>query len=295
MVEQSKIQWCDHTFNGWIGCSKVSPGCANCYAERSTPARTFNVRWGKDQSRHLTGDDYWKQPYRWNRKAEKDGIRTKVFCASLSDWLDDEVPIIWLQELLTLVFQTPYLNWQLLTKRPQNFHTRLQNMIQFAPKSCAGVNAAAWLSGTWLPDNVWIGTTAENQAMANERIPLLIDIPAKVRFLSCEPLLEKVNLFALNSPIGDPLIHWVIVGGESGSKARPCDAAWMRSIVQQCQDSDVSIFVKQMGSNFADSDCPDWDYKISDKKGGVFEEFSPDLQVRQFPTLSEVTIGGDRD
>ena len=235
MGENSKIEWCHHTFNPWIGCTKVSPGCANCYAEKSTRARVLRSEghetWGKGAKRSLTSEANWKQPLKWNERAARtrvgipgnhlvkigtmDGkvmftdvtcpsggvmppadwealpkFRPRVFCASLSDWLDDEVPIEWLGRLLKLIRDTPHLDWLLLTKRPQNWQARLHKVSEHL-KNQQQPHAVvdAWLDGH-APANVWIGTTMEDQTRADERIPVLLNIPATVRFLSCEPLLS---------------------------------------------------------------------------------------------------------
>ncbi len=280
MAENSKIEWTDHTFNPWLGCTKVSPGCVNCYAEHSTPVRVFGVEWGKGKKRMPTSDANWKKPLAWNRKAEKEGTRYRVFCASLSDWLDNEVPIDWLAELLTLIFETPHLDWQLLTKRPQNFRSRLKAIADGRVGGfSASFNSREWYEGRWIPPNVWVGTTVENQEAADVRIPQLELIPAHTRFLSCEPLIQKVDLHLEIFT----KISWVIIGGESGVNARVCDASWMRSLVRQCSDYSVPAFLKQMGSNFNDGDFPERNYRFSDRKGGNIDEFPFDLQYRQFP------------
>lgn len=271
-MENSKIEWTDHTFNPWEGCTKVSPGCAHCYAE------TRNARWnggtapnwGKGAPRRRTSAAKWKEPLKWERETRRGAAgapgegetrRPRVFCASLADWLDDEVPLAWLIDLLDLIVLTPNLDWQLLTKRPENFRRRLEMM---AP---ARISAGWWLDGTHIPPNVWIGTTVEDQTRADERIPHLLAIPAKVRFLSCEPLLSAVDLRRCDITQGadprrtvDPLlcdrshggfvqgrIHWVIAGGESGPGARPMHPAWARGLRDQCRAADVPFFFKQWG------------------------------------------------
>lgn len=292
MAANSKIEWCHHTFNPWIGCTKVSPGCANCYAEQSTPARVMRAdgheTWGKGATRSLTSEVNWKQPLKWNREAAaawenweaavnaRAGDsgpmpqRPRVFCASLADWLDEEVPIEWLARLMELVMMTPHLDWLLLTKRPQNWETRITAALAEVerikgdwpdrdPETQTGTMLNDWLAGN-PPANVWIGTTVEDQARADERIPLLLNIPARVRFLSCEPLLEKVDLHSphiavetwrvgesFNGPPPLNGIHWVICGGESGPKARPMHPDWARSLRDQCAAAGVPFFFKQWG------------------------------------------------
>lgn len=326
MAEMTKIQWCDHTFNPWIGCTKVSPGCANCYAEVSTPSRAFGVKWGTGQPRRRTGGGYWKDPLNWNRKGGlEDGKRHRVFCASLADWLDDEVPIEWLQDLLKLVYDTPNLDWLLLTKRPENFfrritevQTRRGGVIDTAKGSPEMAEFATWLE-CWRvnaerPGNVWVGTTTEDQKRANERIRNLIEIPARVRFLSVEPMLEEIDLGLVEDgresdderswpkPTESGCeIDWVIVGGESGRGARPCAVEWIEGIVKDCQAAGVACFVKQLGSHVTttNANLQEWDDRteimaqgegfaqgrvmLKHPKGGESTEWPENLRVRQFP------------
>lgn len=259
-MKDSKIEWTDFTFNPWEGCTKVSPGCANCYAEARNKRFNAGANWGKSAPRRMTGEANWMLPLRWNAKFPG----TRVFCASLADWLDDEVPISWTANLFNIIVQTPKLKWQLLTKRPENWSTRMAAVLDyygatkfFYDKQSRGYlahNAAfEWLACN-APYNVWIGTTVEDQERADQRIPELLEIPAVVRFLSCEPLLGPVDL-----ALGDPKhrtagsyhaeIHWVIAGGESGTSARPMHPDWARSLRDQCQQAGVAYFFKQWGSN----------------------------------------------
>lgn len=253
MAENSKIEWCDHTFNPWAGCTKVSPACDNCYAEADQKRFRF-VEWGANAPRRRTSAAYWKQPLKWNAEAEKDGSRRKVFCASWADVFDNHKSIDpqWRLDLWELISETPNLDWLLLTKRPQNFKRYLPD---------------EWDGGTWGGPwpNVWLGTTVENQQEADRRIPHLLDVPARVRFLSCEPLLGPVDLtriFHDHPAHTDALrgiywsergqkeegqIHWVIAGGESGPNARPSHLDWFRDLRDQCAAADVPFFFKQWG------------------------------------------------
>lgn len=261
MGESTGISWTDHTHNEWIGCDKTSPGCKNCYAENATPTRVFRAKglevWGpaKSTPRNLTSKANRRKPFAWNRAALKDGVRRRVFCSSLSDVFEDHPSLpAWRADLWKTIEACDGLDWQLLTKRPEN-------ITRMVPP--------AWLD-KW-PAHVWIGTTVEDQKRAEERIPHLLSVPAAVRFLSCEPLLEAVdlrdhlgsrcvfNIFG-HSPsscsneahyrIG---ISWVIVGGESGTKAREFDLAWPQDIVRQCNGANVPVWVKQAGDNPVDS------------------------------------------
>lgn len=223
----TKIQWTDETFNGWCGCTKVSPGCANCYAEtlakRNLSKSETPLEWGRNKPRVRNSASYWEKPIKWNQQAHKKGIRKKVFASSMADIFDSEVDPAWRADFLTLVSKCPYLDWQVLTKRPQN-------ILEMLPEN--------WGQG-W--DNVWLGTSVEDQIRADERIPLLTAVPAKIRFLSVEPLLGPVQL-NLDS------IDWVICGGESGPKFRPMEAAWAQSVRDQCISSGTPFFFKQWGT-----------------------------------------------
>ena len=242
-MKNSSIEWTDHTFNPWIGCTKVSPGCANCYAEALNKRWKKGDNWGKGAPRVRTSSSYWKQPLQWDSLARlakefymagmaddeirptiKPYVRPRVFSASLADWLDDEVPAEWRRDLLSLIRATPNLDWLLLTKRPGNFYQLIAE--------------DAWNRDN-RPDNVWIGTTVEDQERADERIPKLLEIPARIHFLSCEPLLGPVTI-----PSG---IDWVICGGESGPGARPMHPAWSRSLRDQCAAAGVPFHFKQWG------------------------------------------------
>ncbi|MFA5265911.1 MAG: phage Gp37/Gp68 family protein [Opitutaceae bacterium] len=275
-MKNTKISWCDNTFNPWIGCTKVSSACANCYAA------AMDHRWGHDsfgagKPRRRTSEEYWGQPLGWNAEVEQAMDRReramlvapsgsilpnhpatpRVFCASLADWLDGEVPIEWLADLLALIHATPYLDWLLLTKRPENWARRVEaaSLCEHNDRNeYYGRNVGCWMAN-WLrgdaPENVWVGTTVEYQDMADERIPALLKIPARIRFLSCEPLLGPVQ-FGHIPPEGDTdegeRIHWVICGGESGPNARPMHPDWARSLRDQCKAAGVPFFFKQWGA-----------------------------------------------
>ena len=263
MAEGTKIEWADHTFNPWIGCTKVSPACDNCYAE-DWAKRFKGPAWGKERRR--TSAANWKQPLKWNREAAafraQHGRAPMVFCASLADVFDNQVPDEWRRDLWELIQATPNLIWLLLTKRPQNIAKMLpQWYFQGQQESC-------WGPEGW--PHVWLGTTVENQAEADRRIPHLLRVPAAKRFLSCEPLLGPVDLrdictghhfiSALNGSAwheGPGLnkfernhtgqIDWVIAGGESGRAARPSHPDWFRALRDQCAAAGVPFLFKQWG------------------------------------------------
>jgi protein gp37 len=284
MGERTGIAWTDHTFNPWIGCQKIAAGCLNCYAEKETRPRVLRSRgietWGPKGQRVVTSDAYWKQPLKWNRQAEEDGVRRRVFCGSMCDVFEARDDLIHARaRLATLIEKTPALDWLLLTKRPEN-------AWRFWP----WIKSDGTDSGErdeWYPPNVWLGTSASTQKDLNRNVPHLLRCPASVRFMSLEPLIEAVDLFRTFD--GMVLDHpespdWVIVGGESGVRARPCRIDWIRLVVSQCRAAGVACFVKQMGSRFIG-----WEAKYledperPDAKGGNPEEWPEDLRVREFP------------
>lgn len=247
MAENSKIEWTDHTFNPWWGCTRVSPGCVHCYAE------TFDKRvhgkekahWGVSAGRRFFGDKHWNEPLKWNAKAGAEGIRRRVFCASMADVFEDRPELVEPRaRLFALIEATPGLDWLLLTKRPENMERLARDV---------------W-PDEW-PPNVWAGCTVEDQQRADERILELVSVPAAIRFLSCEPLIGPVDLrrwLEIDRLIDSkewersgfrPEIDWVICGGESGHGARPMDPEWARSLRDQCQAAGVAFLFKQWGEH----------------------------------------------
>lgn len=225
MAENSNIEWTTHTFNPWIGCQKVSPGCDNCYAEALMDKRYHKVEWGPHGERKRTSDAYWRSPLRWAKAAEAAGYRHRVFCASLADWLDNQVPQIWREDLMKLIRATPQLDWLLLTKRPENYE-------RLAPWKISG-----------LPANVWLGVTAEDQKNYDRRYGILMSMPANVRFVSYEPALGPLSIS------NDPKYHHpdlIICGGESGRNARMMNERWARDLRDECFKYNVAFFMKQM-------------------------------------------------
>lgn len=333
MSEKSKIAWCDSTVNFWSGCTKVSPGCANCYAE-ARDARMLQekvIHWGKGAPR-LKSKSAVKQALAMNRKPwicdecgwadsfefvapkgtepcsfceqcndNRNFHRRRIFSLSLGDWLDEEVPIEWLAEMLDTIRRCSDVTWILCTKRPASFNKRLRGVrdaekLETSPDS---YNASlrgwltAWHEGN-APRNVILLTSVENQAMADKRIPELLKIPAACRGLSIEPLLEHVVLPEVEMEYGldrmwpkKERIKWLIIGGESGANARPCNVEWIRSIVQQGKAAGVATFVKQLGKNVISTKeecCPHKVYLI-DKKGGDISEWPEDLRVQEWPAI----------
>ena len=347
MSTTTKIEWCDHTWSPWRGCTKVSPGCANCYAERLSKRNPAVLgKWGKGKPRVLAKD--WEKPVRWNRdfaeaiqladrcfpyrdRSQDTAHRPRVF-PSMCDWLDPEVDPQWLFDFLKLVLRrTPEVRWLLLTKWPELFRERLKAARDRCTVDPMDVTDLidAWLAGDRIPLNVGIGTSIEDQPRGDERIPELLKIPARFRFLSVEPMLGPVDL-GLNPSVRCPhcgeyvgghatgghdicdcRIDWVIVGGESGPGARPCNVERIRDVVKQCAAAKVPCFVKQLGTRpvlpyltevpFGDEKnwpegtrfgCHPGHFKteyhgrgvrLRDPKGGDMAEWPEELRVRQFP------------
>jgi protein gp37 len=296
MSESTNIEWADSTFNPWIGCTKVSPGCDACYAAVSTPARTMKVGWGVGQPRHRTSEAAWKEPARWNRKrfmectkcgwrgecaAELIGCgacgsiddlvdtRRRVFCASLADVFDNEVDKAWRADLFKVIRSTQNLDWLLLTKRIGNADRMMREAMPLPPR----IVDWPWpQTEVWAPpSNVWLGATIVNQEEADRDIPKLLATPARLRFLSVEPMLGPVDisewLWGRDQPCapcpkdedcdcgweprhkldGEAALHWVICGGESGRNARPVHPDWARSLRDQCEAAGVQFLFKQWG------------------------------------------------
>jgi len=220
------IQWTDETYNPWWGCTKVSEECEKCYAEllaaRGIGIAGGPVKWGNRAPRRRNSPEYLTHPLKWNAKASRKGVRTKVFAASMADIFDNQVDPSWRADFWDVVRQCTNLDWQILTKRPQN-------IIEMLPPD--------WGAG-W--PHVWLGASVGNQRRGDERIPILSSVPAAVRFLSVEPLIGPVNLDL--SRMG-----WVIGGGESGRDPRPMEPEWIRSVRDQCSAAGVPFFFKQWG------------------------------------------------
>lgn len=306
-----------YTFNPWIGCTKVSPGCANCYAEAEDKRRGWTLYgWGPGRRRTRTSAQYWRQPLLWNERQYwwEQGERwtqehcdvpgpflPNVFCASLADWLDPEVPAQWLADLLAVIRLTPNLRWLLLSKRPELWIERMTLAIgSDLRREAHGKEYNDWLSA-WTrgnhPSNVAVGTSVEDQQRADERIPHLLRTPARWRFLSLEPLLGPVAIptRALMGgcgcghcqdtqwPCSAPLarIHQLIIGGESGPHARPCNVEHVRSLVRQGNSAVVPVFVKQLGAKPYDPSYGDV-WQLDDRKGVDPAEWPEDLRVREY-------------
>lgn len=248
MGKETAIEWADDTFNPWVGCSKVSPACDHCYAEGWAKRAGQPQLWSGERRR--TSDSNWREPVKWNAEAMEHNRRRRVFCASLADVFDNEVPPEWRASLFRLIRGTPYLDWLLLTKRIGNARRMIEEAISqqstIAPRCQDG--SAPWA-------NLWLGATVVNQEEADRDIPKLLNTPARVRFLSIEPMLGPIDIGAYlpgarwmnhEQPMLEPL-SWVILGGESGGGARHLEVSWARSVRDQCAAAGVPFLFKQWG------------------------------------------------
>ncbi len=230
MGEVTAIEWCDHTFNPWIGCTKVSPACDHCYAEALMDTRYRKVEWGAGNDRIRTTPGNWSKPLAWNRKAKETGTRPFVFCASLADVFDNEVDPMWRRDLFALMRSTPYLVWLPLTKR-------IGNVVKMAD------DAGGY------PENAAIGATLPNQDEWDRDAWKLDEAKHKVgalfSFASIEPMLSPIDM-------GFRVPDWVIVGGESGQFARPMNLEWARSLKRQTEKAGAVFNFKQVGGKTAD-------------------------------------------
>jgi protein gp37 len=254
MGERTGIEWTHHSSSPWVGCTKVSAGCDNCYAENWSIRFRPGV-WGPGRKRHLVSQSSWDQPMRWHARCEALGIRERVF-PSMCDPFDVEVPREWLQRFWHLVRRTPSLDWILLTKRPHAMLRRLPD---------------DWGDG-WA--HVWLGVSVENQEMADLRLPLLRRAPAAVYVCSYEPALGPVDF-------RDHLtwLSWVIAGGESGAGARPPDPDWFRAVRDQCARAGVPYFFKQWGT-WRPACCPE-------SADTPLRDAAPELRIEHFRRLED--------
>lgn len=337
MSEKSNIAWTDATWNPWRGCTKVSPGCDNFYAEKLVTTR-LGGEWGKGKPRVRAAEATFNAPLAWNKKPfihscghasafvndpcpkcnmVGEWHTRRVFLGSLMDWLDPEVPIEWLADALDIVRRCDNLEWITVTKRPELFFEQWKGVERWSYEDAHNEPLTLWLHA-WMsgnaPKNLTVLTSVENQKTADKRIPELLRMPAARRGLSIEPLLgplalsryipisdldgrcqkcgldynDECDAFGLHQcpPGFGPRLDWVIVGGESGPNARPCNLAWIRDIVEQCQLANVPVFVKQLGSNVHDRPRHEGNDRVvllHHPKGGDPAEWPADLRVQQFP------------
>lgn len=287
MADKTKIAWTDRTFNPWLGCTRVSPGCVHCYAETLTK-RFGNAEWGPQAARVKTSESYWKKPLKWNKESWIEclscnwrgamkgtiiapyspacptcgsvmTVRTKqrVFCASLADVFEDNRQVAnWRGELFRLIEQTPNIDWLLLTKRPERMFS-------------LGTDAVGEIFDLWLDrnPNVWLGATVESQEYFEKRVAALLSCGSAVHFISVEPMIGPVRL----KQIKMKNVDWVICGGESGPGCRPMQADWVYDLKRDCQMGRVKFFMKQLGGH--------------PNKRDQMEDFPEEWQVREFPNV----------
>lgn len=302
-MSDTTIQWTDKTWNPTTGCTKVSQGCKHCYAERvahrlwarqypSNPdgsARTFtDIRLHEDR---LDQPSHWKKP-------------TRVFVDSMSDLFHEAIPFDFIDRVFSIMALVPQHTYQILTKRPERALAYLSDRDRFPKVEDAAdpelkrlVGFGQFLSTRWPLPNVWLGTSVEDQTTADIRVPILLKTPAAVRFLSCEPLLGPLDLNRRELLCADwrrrltigTYIDWVIVGGESGTAARPFALDWARDLLAQCRDTQTACFIKQLGarpviiSNAPKTIGAQVILNLKDSHGGNMDEWPLDLRVREFP------------
>lgn len=268
-MSDTKIEWANKVFNPISGCSKISEGCRSCYAERMAKRLAGRFGYPKDNPFHVTlHPDKLREPLKWKKPQ-------RIFVCSMADWMHDDVPTRFIDEILDVISACPQHVFLTLTKRPQNLERKIYDSTP--EHGCRELGG-----GDWLP-NLWFGVSIEDQKTADERIPLLLNFwPAAKRFVSVEPMLEHINLdryfrcegcgytkfdkgFNMDHRLckhPTSTIDWIICGAETGPKARPMDLAWARSLLAQCKNADVPFFMKQVSG-----------------KGPIPD----DLMIREFP------------
>jgi protein gp37 len=285
MGEKTSIPWSNNTFNVVWGCVEVSEACVNCYAREWAHRQNWQV-WGRNANRRIMSDQYWEQPYKWNKRAERNGVRETVFCSSMADWAENH-PVVneQRQRLWPLIKATPWLDWLLLTKR---------------------IDAGERLPEDWGDGypNAHIGMTMENTKRAMERIGPLLAIPAVTHWMSCEPQLDDMPFkWLFQQRVGKARIDWAIFGGESGEKHRPCRLDFMEKGIRNCREFDVAPFMKQCGTSFWTPRNPKeftgvkkttFDMQtrlhrvwLDDVKGENWDQWPEQLRVREFPITFE--------
>jgi protein gp37 len=250
MGDITTISWTNATYNPWLGCQKVGPGCDNCYAEARDVRFEGGIHWGPGAPRRQTALSTRNRPRRWQRDAVARGVRLRVFCASLADVFDNAVDPQWRRELAAMIRETPDLDWMLLTKR-------IGNVPKMVERDFDGQ----------LPRNVWLGASIVTQEEADRDIAKLLEVDAAVRWLSMEPLLERVRV----APDMMAGLDMIVVGGESGPRARSMELDWAYDLLDQARAGDTAFHFKQMSE--ADRPKDYWDV----------DAFPADLRIREFP------------
>lgn len=342
-MAETKIEWTDTTWNPVIGCRHVAEGCRHCYAETMSKrlaamgkkdyASILDAK-GKFNGRAITRPETLAEPLHWKKPR-------RVFVNSMSDLFHEDVPFEFIAAVFGIMAACPQHTFQVLTKRPE----RALAFLNWADENIgepdyyarffdcdpatrqASTDGRAEPTSDWPLKNVWLGTSIATQADADKNVPVLLKCPASVRFVSAEPLIEAVSFTrVIESPTGEPTVHrwlqsglgkllgyegspcldWVIVGGESGPGARPCDIAWIRSIVEQCKAARVPCFVKQIGALPVIDKADIYEaanagvriprgqkvaaFNLKDRKGGDPNEWPEDLRVREWPNTEPASM-----
>jgi protein gp37 len=275
----SKIEWTDKTWNPIIGCSKVSPACDNCYAEKMAARLALMPNAPSEYANVVNNNGTWsggtafvesalEKPLHWRKPC-------RVFVGSMTDLFHPSTPREWIDKVFAIMALTPHITYQVLTKRPERMAEYCSNPNNRSLHEMERISGERLCCGGFWPlNNVWLGVTVENQEQADKRIPILLDTPAAVRFVSVEPMLEGINL---NN--GDMIngLDWVICGGETGPNARPMWEHWARALLEECEASGTPFFFKKWGS-YKGRD--DWKIPAGEKINGQI--------IREFPA----TFGG---
>lgn len=283
MGDKSQIQWTDATWNMVTGCDKVSPGCARCYIERTPPFRMNGRKFERGTTGVLLHPKRLDWPLLWKKPR-------KIFGPSLGDLFHEDVPDEFILKTFTMMRKAHWHTFQILTKRPERMMEMMNHLQWHSPTTEQNRNGVrGWQAYLGDADtkplpNVWLGVSAENQYWADRRIPLLLQTPAAVRFVSYEPALKSVNFnpWISSSPFSQtmPALDQIIIGGESGPKARRFDENWAHITIRDCRDAGIACFVKQMGSVWAQ------EHGAKDRKGGDMGEWPEALRVREFPKVT---------
>ncbi|WP_053764438.1 DUF5131 family protein [Leptospirillum ferriphilum] len=299
MADQSKIAWTDATWNPVTGCSHVSEGCRNCYAEREWPrlTRLLQAYSGRSFENVACHPERLDQPIRWKHPR-------KIFVNSMSDLFHPDVPEDFIRAVFAIMAVATWHTFQILTKRPERMMEVLTRWDYEGLVLRSGY-------GTQLP-NIWLGVSVEDQKSAEERIPVLLETPAAVRWVSVEPMIGPVTFrwakwqsgfkmiegrLVRNHLDGLRRLDWIVVGGESGQSARPMEAEWVRKIVHECREAKVPLFVKQLGARFSDEkngiagaslNIPQeaidlLGRRLKHRSGSDMEEWPEELKVREYP------------
>ncbi len=311
-MSNTSIEWSEKVWNPTVGCTRVSPGCAKCYAFALHDMRHAAYQAGKQVPRQYALPfkelqllpDRLDDPLHWKKPC-------RIFVNSMSDLFHEDIPDEYIDKVFATMAQAPRHAYQILTKRTERMRDYLNNpetpcrVHDEVSSQCArreGVFLLSTFAWAWPLGCVWLGVSVENQEYADRRIPLLLQTPAAVRFLSCEPLLGPVDVSRYLHPWSNlAQVGWIILGGESGAGARSCDLAWLRALLRQGQTAGIKCFVKQVGKFPHDSETrwisrggsalvpvdSGWSIRapLKDSKGGDPLEWEEGLRVRDYPGI----------